>query len=119
MIRIERILAPNPGVYTLEGTNTWVVGRDPAIVVDPGPEISEHLDEVARTAGRVAQVLVTHDHPDHAPGAAGFAARVGAPLAAAKLAGAQPIRDGATFRAGDVEMVAVVTPGHTPDHVAF
>ena len=119
MIRIERILAPNPGVYTLEGTNTWVVGRDPSIVIDPGPEIPEHLDEVARTAGRVAHVLVTHDHPDHAPAAAAFAARVDAPLAAAKLAGADPIRDGATFRAGDVEIAAVLTPGHTPDHVAF
>jgi glyoxylase-like metal-dependent hydrolase (beta-lactamase superfamily II)/ribosomal protein S18 acetylase RimI-like enzyme len=119
MIRIERILAPNPGVYTLEGTNTWVVGRDPSIVIDPGPEIPEHLDEVARTAGRVAHVLVTHDHPDHAPAAVGFATRVGAPLAAAKLAGADPIRDGATFRAGDVEIAAVTTPGHTPDHVAF
>ena len=119
MIRIERILAPNPGVYTLEGTNTWVVGRDPSIVIDPGPEITEHLDEVAQTAGRVAHVLVTHDHPDHAPGAVGFAARVGAPLAAARLAGADPIRDGATFRAGGVEVVAIAAPGHTPDHVAF
>jgi len=120
MIRIERILAPNPGVYTLEGTNTWIVGSDPSIVIDPGPEISEHLDEVARAAGHVAHVLVTHDHPDHAPAAARFAARVGAPLAAAKLEGATPIRDGATFRAdAGVEITAVVTPGHTPDHVAF
>ena len=120
MIRIERILAPNPSVYTLDGTNTWVIGRDPSVVIDPGPEIGEHLDEVARAAGRVAHVLVTHDHPDHAPAAASFAARVGAPLAAAKLAGAAALRDGATFRAGDdVELVAVATPGHTPDHVAF
>jgi len=119
MIRIERILAPNPDVYTLEGTNTWIVGRDPAIVIDPGPEIPEHLDEVARSAGRVAYVLVTHDHPDHAPGAVAFASLVGAPLAAARLDGADPIRDRARFRAGEVEVVAVSTPGHTPDHVAF
>jgi len=119
MIRIERILAPNPDVYTLEGTNTWVVGRDPSIVIDPGPELPSHLDEVARAAGRVAHVLVTHDHPDHAPGAASFAARVGAPLAAARLPGADPIRNGEVFRAGGVEVTGVHTPGHTPDHVAF
>jgi glyoxylase-like metal-dependent hydrolase (beta-lactamase superfamily II)/ribosomal protein S18 acetylase RimI-like enzyme len=120
MIRIERILAPNPSVYTLEGTNAWVVGRDPSIVIDPGPDdLPEHQDELARAAGEVAHVLVTHDHPDHAPGAAAFAARVGAPLWAAKLAGAEPIRDGATFRGGGVEIAAVLTPGHTPDHVAF
>lgn len=119
MIRIVRVLAPNPGVRTLEGTNTWIVGRDPSIVIDPGPEIAEHLDEVARTAGRVAHVLVTHDHPDHAPGAATFADRVSAPLSAVRLPRAAAIRDGDTFRAGSVEVVAVTTPGHTPDHVAF
>jgi glyoxylase-like metal-dependent hydrolase (beta-lactamase superfamily II) len=119
MIRIERILAPNPSVFTLEGTNTWIVGRDPSIVIDPGPDIPDHVDEVARSAGRIAYVLVTHDHPDHAPGAATFAARVDAPLAAARLPGADPIRGGASFRAGDVEVVAVPTPGHSPDHVAF
>ena len=79
MLRIVRVLAPNPSVYTLEGTNTWVVGQDPAIVIDPGPDDDGHLDEVARTAGRVGAVLVTHDHQDHAPGAAVFAARAGKP----------------------------------------
>lgn len=67
MLRIVRVLAPNADVYTLDGTNTWVVGESPSIVIDPGPEIPSHLDEVADTAGRVAAVLVTHDHPDHAP----------------------------------------------------
>jgi len=119
MLRITRILAPNPSIYTLEGTNTWIVGEDPAIVIDPGPSIPSHLDEVAITAGRVAQVLVTHDHPDHAPGAAAFARRVGATLHAWKLDGAEHLRDGQTFRAGNAEIIAVHTPGHTSDHVVF
>ena len=119
MIPIVRVLAPNPDAYTLEGTNTWIVDRDPAIVIDPGPEIGSHLDEVARAAGAVAHVLVTHDHPDHAPGAAAFAERVGAPLHASKLGGAQRLRDGATFRARTAAISAVATPGHTADHVAF
>ena len=54
MLRVVRVLAPNPDVYTLEGTNTWVVGSDPAVVIDPGPLIPAHLDEVARVAGRWA-----------------------------------------------------------------
>jgi glyoxylase-like metal-dependent hydrolase (beta-lactamase superfamily II) len=119
MLRIERVLAPNPGVYTLEGTNTWIVGAGPSIVIDPGPDDPAHLDEVERAAGRVAYVLVTHDHPDHAPGAAAFAARVDAPLRAAKLDGAERLRDHEEIRAGDVSITAVATPGHTPDHVAF
>jgi len=69
MLRIVRVLAPNPSIYTLEGTNTWIVGADPSIVIDPGPDDGDHLEEVAQVAGRVAAVLVTHDHEDHAPGA--------------------------------------------------
>jgi len=119
MIEIRRILAPNPSVYTLEGTNTWIVGRSPSIVIDPGPDLREHLDEVAREAGEVAAVLVTHDHPDHAPGAGPFAELVGAPLHAYRLDGAETLRGGQRIRAGSTDLVAIHTPGHTSDHLAF
>ena len=120
MLRIVRVLAPNPSVYTLEGTNTWIVGREPSIVIDPGPDDAGHLDEVVRAAGRVAAVLVTHDHEDHAPGAPGFARLVGAPLHAFRFTGAEHLRDGQRFIAsGDVDVVAEYTPGHSTDHVAF
>jgi glyoxylase-like metal-dependent hydrolase (beta-lactamase superfamily II) len=119
MIRIVRVLAPNPSVYTLEGTNTWVVGHDPCVVIDPGPEDEMHLAEVERVAGRVSAVLITHDHEDHAEGAAAFAERVGAPLRAWRLKGAERLRDGERVHAGDAELVAVHTPGHSADHLAF
>jgi glyoxylase-like metal-dependent hydrolase (beta-lactamase superfamily II) len=120
VLSIVRVLAPNPSVYTLEGTNTWVVGRDPSVVIDPGPDIASHLDDVERAAGRVASVLVTHDHEDHAPGAPAFAARVRAPLFAFRLSGAERLRDGQRFPVSDgAEVVAVATPGHSSDHVAF
>ncbi len=119
MLRVVRILAPNPSVYTLEGTNTWIVGEGPAAVVDPGPDIPEHLEEVARAAGRVSAVLVTHDHPDHAPGARRFAESVGAPLYAFRLDGAEHLRDGQIVPVGDLEIAVVHTPGHTADHVVF
>jgi glyoxylase-like metal-dependent hydrolase (beta-lactamase superfamily II) len=118
-VRIVRILAPNPDVFTLEGTNTWIVGHEPTLVIDPGPDMPEHLDEVRRAAGRVAAVLLTHDHPDHAPGAAGFAASVDAPLFAFRFRGAEHLRDGQSMAAGGVEVTAVHTPGHSSDHVAF
>jgi glyoxylase-like metal-dependent hydrolase (beta-lactamase superfamily II) len=119
MPRIVRVLAPNADVYTLDGTNTWVIGEDPSIVIDPGPEIDTHLEEVAATAGRVAVVLVTHDHPDHAPAAAAFAAGAGAPVRAFRLDGAEHLHDGQVLRAGGVSLTAIHTPGHTSDHMVF
>jgi glyoxylase-like metal-dependent hydrolase (beta-lactamase superfamily II) len=118
VLRIVRVLAPNPSVYTLEGTNTWVVGEAPALVIDPGPDTPAHLDEVARVAGPVGAVLVTHDHPDHAPGAPAFARRTGAPLYAFRLQGAEHLRDGQGLQVGDLAVEAILTPGHTSDHVA-
>lgn len=119
MIPVVRVLAPNPSVYTLEGTNTWIVGRGPTIVIDPGPAMGAHLDEVARTAGRVAHVLVTHDHEDHAEGAKAFAEMVGAPLGAWRLDGAAHLKDGQVVDAGDVSLTAIHAPGHSGDHVVF
>lgn len=122
MLQVTRILAPNPSVHTLEGTNTWIVAapdEGPTVVIDPGPDDAGHLEEVARAAGRVAAVTVTHDHPDHAPGAARFAESVDAPLLAFRLEGADHLRDGQMIRAGALEVIAVHTPGHTSDHVVF
>jgi glyoxylase-like metal-dependent hydrolase (beta-lactamase superfamily II) len=118
--RIVRVLAPNPGVRELEGTNTWVVGPPPAIVIDPGPEIEAHLVEIRRTAARVGRIVLTHDHPDHAPGAARLAEMTGAPIAAVRPpAGGERIRDGQRIVSGSAVVVVVVTPGHTPDHAAL
>lgn len=119
MLRITRVLAPNPSIYTLEGTNTWIVGSEPSIVIDPGPDLPEHLDDVVRQAEPVGAVLVTHDHPDHAPGAVAFAQQVGAPLYAFRLGGAEKLRTGQRVRAGALDLTAIHTPGHTSDHVVF
>jgi glyoxylase-like metal-dependent hydrolase (beta-lactamase superfamily II) len=117
---IVRVLAPNPGLRELDGTNTWVVGSAPAIVIDPGPDHEGHLREIARTAGRVGRIVLTHDHPDHAPGAAGLAELTGAPVLAVRPPpGGERLRDGERVRSGAVEISTVATPGHTPDHVAF
>ena len=114
-----RVLAPNPSIATLDGTNTWIVGEEPTIVIDPGPEIDEHLEEVARAAGRVRHVLVTHDHEDHAAGAVRFARLVGANVTAWRLPGTAKVHDGQGFTGGGVELIAMHAPGHSADHVVF
>ena len=119
MLRAVRILAPNPSVYTLEGTNTWVVGDGPVLVIDPGPDDESHHREVLAAAGDVAAVLVTHDHEDHASGAAAFASRAGAELFAWRLDGATRLSDAQPFTVPGAELVAVHTPGHSADHVVF
>ena len=117
--RIVRVLAPNPSVYTLEGTNTWIVGGDPSVVIDPGPDIASHLEEVARFAGRVAAVLLTHRHEDHATGAAALAEMTGAPVLSFASEGATHLSDEQALTFGDLSLVAFHVPGHTSDSVAF
>ncbi len=116
-----RVLAGNPGPFTLEGTNTWIVGWGPSLVIDPGPDDPPHLDEVRREAGSVAAILLTHRHPDHAPGAAALSAATGAPVLALVPEGPREraIVDGDLVQAGGVELSVHHTPGHTPDHVVF
>jgi len=116
---VALIRADNPGPFTLSGTNTWVVGRDPCWVVDPGPALDEHLaavevEVVAR--GGAAGIVLTHDHADHAEGAPELADRIGARVAATRAArAAVRIADGDEVG----PFVVVATPGHAPDHVAL
>lgn len=111
------IRAANPAPLTLDGTRTYIVGRTRAAIIDPGPDLPEHIDAVAGSIGGgvVVSILITHDHPDHADGAAALAARVGAPVLrlGAGLAHGQRIETDAG------ELVAIATPGHTPDHAAL
>jgi len=120
VLRIVRVLAPNPGPFTLEGTNTWVVGRDPAVVIDPGPEDEGHIQAVAREAGAVGLILVTHGHPDHAPGAPRLSEITSAPVRAfLSPAGGERLHDTQLLSVGDVNLRVLHTPGHTADHVTF
>ena len=67
---VTKITAPNPGIFTGGGTNTYLIGREDVTLVDPGPNISEHIDEIIRAAdGRIKRILVTHTHTDHSPAA--------------------------------------------------
>ncbi|GJE47937.1 Hydroxyacylglutathione hydrolase [Methylobacterium tardum] len=141
---IRRRIAPNGGPFTASGTCTYVVGRDRVAVLDPGPDDAAHIDALLRDlAGeRVEAIVVTHTHRDHSPGARLLAARTGAPIlgcaphrAARALSEAEmPMLDASADRAHAPErvmaesdtvsgpgwtLVAVETPGHTMNHLAF
>lgn len=113
------IRAANPGPFTLTGTNSWVIGRDPAWIVDPGPALAAHLDALAaelEARGGLAGIALTHDHPDHAQAVPRLRERFpGAVLAAGRGRADLVLRDG--LLAGPLE--AVFTPGHAPDHFSF
>lgn len=113
------IRAANPGPFTLTGTNSWVIGRDPAWIVDPGPALAAHLDALAAELegrGGLGGIALTHDHPDHAQAVPLLRERFPGALVAAGRGEADLIlRDG--LPAGPLE--AVFTPGHAPDHFCF
>jgi glyoxylase-like metal-dependent hydrolase (beta-lactamase superfamily II) len=120
MPAITRILAPNPGPFTLEGTNTWIVGSGPSVVIDPGPDEPVHQAAVARQAHGLKAILLTHHHPDHAPGAPRLSDLTGAPILAFRPEpGEERLRDGELVDAAGVRLRTVHTPGHTQDHVVF
>lgn len=141
---VARLTAPNPGVMTGPGTNTYLIGT-PAhgfIVIDPGPSLDEHIDRIHSLVGdRLALILCTHSHLDHSPGAARLQRLTGAPvkgLSSRPTANAQSqftadveVEDGERFvltaGAGDgldpslvtLTLRAIHTPGHAANHVCF
>jgi len=123
---VQRVLAPNPGIMTGPGTNTYVVGDlEEVVVIDPGPDDDSHRDAVVAAIGarRVSAVLATHHHPDHWPLARRLCVDTAAPLLAHGLPGVldpdEVVLDGHEVAAGAVRMRAVHTPGHTSDHLCW
>lgn len=112
------VRAPNAGPLTLTGTNSWIVGRRPAWVVDPGPLIESHLERLTQAIeqrGGLGGVVLTHDHADHAEAVAALVERHPAPVAAGRGAVDIQLTEGA--RVGP--FAAVATPGHAADHFAL
>ena len=120
MTSVRRVLARNPGPFTLEGTNTWLVGDGPAVVIDPGPDDPGHVRAVVERAGTVAAILLTHRHPDHAPAARPLSEMTGAPVHSFQPEpGELALRDEQTLEVDGVRLTALHTPGHTSDHLCF
>jgi len=127
---VTRVVAPNPGPMSLDGTNTYVVtitGSGAAMIVDPGPDDADHRrrveDVVAAADAEVSLILVTHHHYDHAEAAqawaAAFGCRVAAPTADVAGERGRVIAGGDVLEAAGLRIDAVATPGHCSDHTAF
>ena len=127
---VWRIVAPNPSPLTGPGTNTYVVGRGRRIVIDPGPADPLHVDRILEvTGGAVEQIVCTHSHPDHSPGAVSLRATTGG-----IVCGMPPpddgyqddtyvpdriLADGDVITHGDARLRVVHTPGHASNHVCL
>ncbi len=127
--RARCVLAPNPSLMTLDGTNTWLIaepGSATAVVVDPGPDDEGHLRRVHALAAdadqQVSRILLTHGHRDHSAGARRLAELTGAPVLAldpAQRLGAEGLGSGDVVTAAGCEIRVIATPGHTADSVSL
>ena len=122
---VSVMLENNPGMMTLDGTNTWILrapGRDECVVVDPGDADEEHLARVA-ALGPVALTLITHRHFDHTGGVQRFFELTGAPVRSVDpeflRGGGDTLVDGETIDVAGLTLTVIATPGHTKDSVSF
>jgi glyoxylase-like metal-dependent hydrolase (beta-lactamase superfamily II) len=137
---IRRIVANNPGPFTYKGTGTYVIGEGEVAVIDPGPDLAEHIDALNASLAdeQVTHILVTHTHRDHSPAAQALKEATGAPTygfgphAGGRRgeAGAEEggdwdfvpdivVKDGDAIAGGNWRVEAVHTPGHTSNHLCF
>jgi glyoxylase-like metal-dependent hydrolase (beta-lactamase superfamily II) len=121
---VRRIVANNPGPMTGPGTNTYLVGIDEIVVIDPGPDDAAHLDAIAGCGGdRIRWIACTHTHIDHFPGVAGLRERTGAEVLAFDARDGleidRSLADGDPIEATEFVLRAVHTPGHASNHLCY
>jgi glyoxylase-like metal-dependent hydrolase (beta-lactamase superfamily II) len=126
---VTRIVAPNGGVMTGAGTNTYLVGTDEVVVIDPGPDDESHVQAIIEAgAGRIRWILCTHTHFDHSPATPRLkeltGARVGAMSAPLtdhdfKLEPDSKLVHDELIQCGGVAIRAIHTPGHASNHLCF
>jgi len=137
---VGRLLARNPSPFTYFGTQTYLVGEQELVVIDPGPDLPDHIEAiVAALDGRsLAAIACTHTHRDHSPASRALKEATGAPIIGCaplvlesigpradasfdkQYAPDQVLGDGEAIEFdGDKRLVAVATPGHTSNHLCF
>ena len=127
---IRRITADNSGVFTGPGTNTYLIGHDEITVIDPGPASKEHIENIVKVCGEdIKQILVTHTHNDHSPGAKLLHQRTAAPVKGMKALHNEMqdptfkpqaiLKDGDVIEQVDYTLRVIHTPGHASNHLCY
>lgn len=127
---VRRLTAPNPGVLTGPGTNTYLIGQKKITVLDPGPADPSHIAAILKaTNNQIESIVVTHTHDDHSPAAKILAEKTGAPLVGASFAddgyqdltfhADKKIHHGDVISSDEFTLEAIHTPGHVGNHFCF
>ncbi|HPF47597.1 MAG: MBL fold metallo-hydrolase [Alphaproteobacteria bacterium] len=136
---IRRITANNPAPYTFKGTGTYIIGHKNVAVIDPGPDMADHIEAIISSlkGEKISHILVTHNHTDHSPGARPLAERCGAKIYGFDVSGQQYsmsksaegldkkfkpdilIKDGDILKGKNWTLEAIHTPGHLSNHLCF
>ena len=128
---IKKITAPNSGVFTGEGTNTYLIGKEDLTLVDPGPNIKEHIDKIIQIAqGKIQRILVTHTHTDHSPAALPISKVLKVPMYGRLVDGESSwedetfipdviLNDADIIKTDEYTLEVIHTPGHASNHLCF
>ena len=128
---VKKIIAPNPGVFTGGGTNTYLVGREDLTLIDPGPNIKEHIDEIIRVGeNKIKRILVTHTHTDHSPAALPISKVLDVPMYGRLIDGESSwedetfipdviLNDADIIKTDEYTLEVIHTPGHASNHLCF
>jgi len=127
---VRRLVAPNPSMMTGPGTNTYLIGENDVAVIDPGPAIADHIENIRlKSNGSIRWILATHTHPDHSPGIAPLAEKTGAEVLGVAapdgqhqdktFAPARELSDGDVLETSEFRLEVVHTPGHASNHLCF
>ena len=128
---VKKITAPNPGVFTGGGTNTYLVGREDLTLIDPGPNIKEHIDEIIRVGeNKIKRILVTHTHTDHSPAALPVSKVLNVPMYGRLIDGESSwedntfipdviLNDADIIKTDEYTLEVIHTPGHASNHLCF
>lgn len=128
---LKKIIAPNESIFTGQGTNTYLVGKNDLTLVDPGPKIDSHIESILREgAGRIKRILVTHTHKDHSPAALPISQKLNIPMYGRLVDGLSEWEDetfvpdkilnhGDVVKSAEYKIEIIHTPGHASNHLCF
>jgi len=128
---IKKITAPNPSVFTGQGTNSYLIGNKDITLIDPGPNIQEHIDEIIKLGdGNIKRIVVTHTHTDHSPAALPISKILNVPMYGRLVDGDSSwedetfspdvvLKDLDKIETEEYILEAIHTPGHASNHFCF